>query len=335
MRYCINITSGALAGTLEDDDLRGEGRWERLVARGLISTGEQVGTPSLKWQGDAPNWIGYITDLSDCAYITIYGGLETLPRSARVYLFQFFSAPNAPIEEEIRTVMRFAGRSNVFLTHSYPSDGCFDRLPEDLRDRTALLPMPVPDVIANDPTENTVLFYPSRSLPPDSEALLRFIRQAMDRDSRLTFESITSTYYSEACELSWKHPLFCEIFDSVRARVTLHPSISHAEVQKIYARTRLVVCPCGYGGPPLESARCGLPVIALERDCSLYSAPYTAGFPELPRLGVGKSLIEMLERLLYDIHYARAVGNACRRYVAEHFSHAAFGRALDSIMART
>ena len=335
MTYVINITSGPLAGTLEDDDLHGEGRWERMVTRGLLSTGEPVGTPSPKWHGDSPNWIGHIEDLTGCTYITIYGGLETIPRSARVYLFQFFSAPNAPIEDEIRCVMSFAGRSNVFLTHSYPSDGCFDRLPDDLRDRAARLPMPVPDVTMGDPTENTVLFYPSRSLPPDSESVLRFVRRAMDRDSRLTFEAITGTYYTTACELSWNHPLFRDIFDSVRDRVTLHPSVSHAEMQKIYARTRLIVCPCGYGGPPLESARCGLPVIALERDCSLYTARYTPGFPDLPRIGAGESLVEILERLLYDIPYARRVGNACRRYVAENFSYAAFDRSLRGILART
>lgn len=335
MKYCINITSGTLAGTLEDDDLRGEGRWERMVARGLVNMNVPVGTRLPKWGGDSPNWIGHVKDFSDCAYITIYGGLNSFPSDAHAYLFQFFSAPNAPIEEEIRGVMARSGRRNVFLTHSYPSDGCFDRLSEDLRDRAAWLPVPVPDVSEGDPTANTVLFHPSRGLSPDSADVLWFVRRALDRDPRLTFEALAGTYYSEELELSWQHPLFREIFEDVRDRVTVHPPIGHAEVQRIYARARLVVCPCGYGGPPLESARCGLPVIALERDCSLYSAAYTPGFPELPRLRVHGNMVEILDRLLYDQPYARRVGDACRRHVAEHFSYAAFQRALRGILART
>lgn len=337
MRYCINITSGPLAGALEDDNLRGEGRWERLVARGLLSTGEPVGTPLPKWAGDSPNWIGHIEDLSDCAYLTIYGGLASIPRTARIYLLQFFSAPNEPIEEEIREVIRFAGHRNVWLTHSYQSDGCFDRLPEDLRDRAAWLPLPIPDVVDGDPTENSVLFFPSRNsthdFTEDGGETLRFVRRALQKDSRLTFEMVSGTADADSTQSIWAHPIFLEAFDDLRHRVTVYPQVGNTGMQKIYARTRLVVCASSYGGPPLESARFGIPVIARERDCSLYRAQYTPGFPELPRLHVDGSLAAILEKLLYDRDYARLVGNACRRYVAENFSLDAFRRALRGILA--
>lgn len=333
MRYCINITSGPLTGTLEDDNLRGEGRWERMMARGLLATGEPVGTPLPKWAGDSPNWIGHIENLSDCAYITIYGGLETLPRTARVYMLQFFSAPNEPIIEEFRKIIAFAGRHNVWLMHSYLSDGCFDNLPDDLRDRAAWWPLPVADPVDGDATEKTVLFNPSRYSLGITGEMVDFVRRALERDPRLTFEMVSGTYLSESAEAIWAHPVFAAAFDHLRHRVVVHPPLCGPEVQRIYARTRLVVCPSGYGGPPVESARYGIPVIALERDCSFYTARYTPGFPELPRLNVDGTLAEILDRLLYDTPYARRVGDACRRYVAEHFSYAAFARVLRRILS--
>lgn len=337
MKFCVNITSGALAGTLEDNDLRGEGRWERLVARGLLNAGHQVGTPQPKWGGDSAagdRWLGHIEDPHDSIYVTIYGGPSCLPQRARAYLLHFFSGPNAPIEAEFRELIARVGRNRVFFTSSYPSAGTFDKLAPDLRDRVAHLPMPVPDPTSGDPTDNTVLFYPSRLVDKDGPELLRFVRRALDKDASLTFEALATTYSTPACELRWEHPLFRSLFDGVRSRVTLHQSMSHAEVQKIYARTRLVVCSSGYGGPPLESARCGLPVVAYERDCSLYSAAYTPGFPQLPRLGGGRKLVDILERLLFNKSYAREVGDACRRYVAEHYSAAALGRAVQKIEER-
>lgn len=336
MKFCVNITSGPLAGTLEDDNLRGEGRWERQVARGLVRTGEPVGTPLPKWGGDSPNWIGHITDLSDCAYVTIYGGLERIPTGASAYLLQFFSVANAPIEEELRVLMGRVGRRHVFVTHSYPSDGC-DEIAEDLRDRVALLPPPIEDPVVGDATEKTVLFHPSRntmeSLFSDGGEMLRFVRRALLKNSRLTFETVSGTYdYSG--ERIWSQPGFEEALGDLRSRVTVHPALTGPRVGEVYARTRLVVCPSGYGGPPLESARYGVPVIAMERDCSLYSAPYTPGFPELPRLGVDGTLVSILERLLDDAEYARRVGDAGRRYVAEHYGQAAFERALGGILER-
>jgi hypothetical protein len=335
MKYCINITSGPLAGTLEDDDLRGEGRWERMVARGLINAGVQVGTPLQKWKGDAPNWIGAIEDLSDSVYITIYPGLVRLPRTARIYILQFFSPPDAAIHEEIRQIISFAGHRNVLITHSYPSDGAVNGLPEDLRDRTALLPVPVPPPIAGDATERTVLFHPSRhsfhSLFGDGGEILGFVRRALLRNSQLTFETVSGTYETNHAQLIREHPLFAAALGDLADRVTVHPPLGHREVQAIYARTRLVICPSGYGGPPIESARHGIPVVALERDCSLYSAPYTPGFAELPRLGAEQTLVAILDRLLYDSNYARRVGDAGRHYVAEHYGQAAFEAALKAI----
>ncbi len=337
MKFCINITSGPLLGALEDDDLRGEGRWERLIARGLVRTGELVGSRLSKWSGDTPNWVGQITDLSDCAYITIYGGLSSVPDGARVYLLQFFSVMNAPIAEEIRGIIARNPQSRVFVTHSYPSDGC-DQVAPDLRDRVALLPLPVADPMSGDPTTKTVLFHSSRdtlkSLTADGGEMLRFVRRALDRDASLTFETVSGPYETNDAQAIRAHPLFRAALDGIWDRVTVHPPLTAKEVQAIYARTRLVVCPSGYGGPPLESARYGIPVIALERDCSLYTAPYTPGFPELPRLNANGTLVEILTRLLYDTDYARRVGNACQRYVAEHYGQAAFERALRSLLDR-
>lgn len=340
MNVVVNLTSGPLAGTLEDDDLRGEGRWERRVIRGLLDCGFPVGSSLPKWGGDSPNWLGHITDLSDSVYLTIYGGSyppgelwNRLPR-ARAYIFQFFSAPDEPIEREFRQVIEYAGRNRVVLTHSYPSDRCWHRLASDLHDRTAWLPMPVPEVVAGDPTENTVLFYSSRNMTYDlrdnNTGALRWVRQALLRDPVLTFEAISARSATDPS--LWEHPVFSALFGDLRDRVTVHLSISYAEVQKIYARTRLVVCPSTYGGPPLESARYGIPVLASEHDCSLYSAPSTPGFPELPRVTGCNPIETHLERLLLDTPYARLVGEATRRYALDHFSNVAFGRAMNGIL---
>lgn len=333
-KFCINITSSPLKGALEDDNLRGEGRWERLVARGLLSTGEPVGTPQPKWAGDAVNWVGHIEDISECAYVAIYGGPEQ--PVAHTYLFQFFSAPNARIEGEIRDLMRRVGHRRVFLTQSYPSAQTYARLAEDLLDRTAWLPMPVPDPTDGDHTQNTVLFFPARniadSIKADNGEVLRFVRRALEKDERLTFECLSAC--NDPSEDLWAMPAFSSTLGHLRHRVAVHCGIEHRQVQEIYARSRLVVCPAGYGGPPLESARVGLPVIALERDCSLYSAPYTPAFWELPRLGDKRRLVDILDHLLYDPGYSRRVGDACRRYVAEKFSCTAYRQALRAVLER-
>lgn len=338
MKFCINITSGPLAGSLEDDDLRGEGRWERNIARGLLRTGVDVGTPLPKWAGDAANWVGQITDLSDSVYIAIYGGFTEMPRGARAYVIQFFSPPNAAIEDEIRAIMAREGHRNVFVSHSYPSDGCLTSLAPDLADRGVLLPVPGDAIVSGDPTTNHVLFHPARyslsSLVADGGVLMRWVRHALARDERLTFESVSGPNDANSREAILSHPLFDSILGDVHHRLVIYPSLTHPEVQHIYARTRLVVCPSGYGGPPLESARHGIPVVALERDCSLFSAPYTPGFPELPRIGADGSLTQVLERLLTDTDYARRVGDAGRRYTEQHFSADAFARALRGIVER-
>lgn len=305
------------------------------MARGLLSLGNLVGAPRPTWVGDSSCWIDSIEDISDCVYITIYGGLSSIQCSARVYFLQFFSVANAPIEEEILGLMARVGRNRVFITHSYPSDGC-DLVSMDLRDRVALLPTPVAEPVSGDSTEKTVLFHPSRntlhSLISDGGQMLNFVRRALRRDPCLTFETVSGTYESYNAQAIWALPSFRDAFDDLRSQVVVHPPLNYIEMQRVYARTRLVVCPSGYGGPPLESARHGIPVIALERDCSLFTATYTPGFPELPRLKADGTLVEILERLLYDPVYARCVGDAGRRYVAEHFGYAAFGRALHGIL---
>lgn len=336
VRFCVNITTAPLAGTLEDDDLRGEGRWERLITRGLLRAGFAVGATRAVWGGDSgtPLWQGEINDMSDCAYLGIYGGPP--PPGARIYMLQFFSVMDARIADEIRSLMAQVGRGNVFITHSYPSDGC-DNVPVDLRDRVARLPMPVFDPVASDAAEKTVLFNPSRNTLSSlfaGDGVLQWVRRALDRDPRLTFETVSGPYESNDASVMLAHPLFRDLFGDIMHRVTVHPPLHAAQVQDIYARTRLVVVASGYGGPPLESARYGIPVIALERDCSLFTAPFTPGFPELPRLRADGSLVEILDRLLADPSYARRVGDACRRYVGEHYSWLALGRAVRGILNR-
>ena len=338
VKWVVNITSAPLKGALEDDDLRGEGRWERLITRGLLRTGDPVGATRDVWGGDSgtPYWLGHVTNLSDCALVTIYGSLACAPDGAGLYLLQFFSVMNEPIANEIRGLMARNGRGRVFITHSYPSDGC-DEVPGDLRDRVALLPVPVGDVMGGDATQRTVHFSPSRNtmhdLFADGGAMLDFVRRALERDPRLSFEAVSGPYESNGRQAILDHPLM-RCLDGVRNRVAVHPPLTGAEVQVIYARTRLVVVPCGYGGPPIESARHGIPVIAQERDCSLFSAKCTPGFPELPRVGPDGSLVSILERLLYDTDYARRVGDAGRRYVSEHYSQVAFGQATQDILRR-
>jgi hypothetical protein len=336
----MNITSGPLAGTLEDDDLRGEGRWERLVTRGLLRSGWAIGSSAPKWGGDSgtPNWLGAMDDLSDAVYITIYGGYSTIPAGARAYILQFFSPPDATIENEIRAIMARAGHRNVFVTHSYPSDGCLARLPPDLADRGAWLPLPADHTCQNDAAEKFVLFCPSRNsihdMTADGGEMLRWVRSALARDSRLSFECVSGTYESNSRTAILANPIFHAALGDVHHRITIHPPIGAPAVQAIYARTRLVVVPSGYGGPPLESARWGIPVIGAYRDCSLYSAPHTPGFPELPRVGADGSLAAILDRLLWNVEYARNVGNAGRKYVEQNFSAAAIDRAMCGIVAR-
>lgn len=273
MRYTVDIQTRA-EGSLEGDNLKGERRWERQAARALLDAGREVGSVSDSWaRPDSPRWQGACGWAGRTLITQADPGNVRYKPGAAFFLSNVFCGLDTHAEGEIYNAIRDMGRERVFLTHSFQVHVALKRLPAELHDRIRWLPAPaVPRVRRDiDTFANRTLLWSARAIsfrmnnPLQSIInLLDWIRETLRADPGLTFEVLASEERMDQAAADayvWGFPTFAAALSDVRSQVKIHPSISWAAVQDVFARTKLVVNdPTAFGGPPIEAASLGIPV---------------------------------------------------------------------------
>ncbi len=373
MKFCVDIQTRA-PGALEDDNLKGERRWERQAARALLNAGRQVGSIHDSWGSpDTSLWLGRIGNLSGHTLITQAdpGNVRYKP-GAEAFVSNVFCGLAPEAEAEVYRAVSEMGRERVFLTHSFQVHVALKRLPEDLHDRIRWLPAPAVPCVRRDidTFKNKMFLWSARAISfrminplPSILNLLEWIRGCLKADPELRFEVLASEErmnQDEADRYVWGFPPFAAAFQDVRSQVTIHPSISWSEVQKIFARTKLIVNdPTAFGGPPIEAASFGIPVPGVPCSSFHTTTPDEAlwreakgyidlrpAFPEFVsvgdnyRGGGGRcglvdpcTLVDILDQWNKDGDEYRRIGEGYRSFVEKTYTYAAFVRHLDAILA--
>lgn len=282
MKYAVDILTKA-AGALEDDNLKGERRWERQAARALLDAGREVGAPRDSWdRPDTSRWLGTVGDLSGHALVTQADpGTVRYRPGAEAFITNIFSGMIDSGEAEIRRAVQEMGRERVALTHGFQVHVPPKRLPPDLHDLIHWLPVPaVPRVhFDHEPFANKTLLWAARAISfrminpiPSILSLLDWIRETLRADPGLIFEVMACEErmsQEEADRYVWGFRAFEEAFRDMKSQIRIHPSIGWSDVQTIFARTKLMVNdPTAFGGPPIEAASFGIPVAGTA--CSLF-----------------------------------------------------------------
>lgn len=355
MKYCVDIREAA-SGSLEGDNLHGEQRWERQVARALLDSGREVGAVRNVWGNpDTTLWRGEIRDLRGHTLISYADPGTTRYRpGADVFITNVFCGLTDTAEREIRQAISDMGRNRVALTHSFQVHVALKRLPPDLHDLIRWLPVPaVPHVHwDNDPFPKKVLLWSARAIhfrliQPHQTIidLLDWIRARLVEDPEMRFEVLASEMglnQSAAEKWVWGFPPFEAAFKDVRSQVVIHPSLSWSQVQAVFSRTKMCVNdPTAFGGPPLEAASFGIPVacpvigLFSDADASAPEPAYTAtaAFPEMTVWGgVGSpDYVDQLDKWFHDRDAFHSAGKAYREYVDRTYTYAAFVRHLDAL----
>jgi hypothetical protein len=293
VKYAVDILTKA-EGSLEDDNLKGERRWERQAARALLDAGREVGAPRDSWdRPDTSRWLGTVGDLSGYALIT-HGdpGTVRYRPGAEAFISNVFCGLTAEAEAEIRRAVAELGRRRVALTHSFQLNVALKRLPPDLHDLIHWVPVPAVASVNwdSDPFNNKVLLWSTRAIsfrlirPLQSILdLLDWIRQRLVEDRDLRFEVLASEErmnQEEADRWVWGFPAFEEAFRDVRGQVVIHPSIHWSEVQKVFSRTKMIVNdPVAFGGPAIEAASFGIPFVGRAFSSFHVTDPASARWP--------------------------------------------------------
>lgn len=361
MKYCVDILAKA-TGSFEDDNLKGERRWERQAARALLDAGRLVGSIRDAWaRPDTPLWTGIIENLSDHVLLTQADpGNVRYCKGADAFVSNVFCGLTSEAEAEIRRAVAEMGRSRIALTHSFQVHCALKRLPEDLHDLIHWLPVPaVPRVRRDiDTFLNKTFLWSARAINfrlnnilPHIVRLLDWIRDCLDTDSSLRFEVLAGEEgmgQTEADRWVWGFPPFEAAFLDVREQVKIHPSIAWSEVMKIYERTKLVVNdPTAFGGPPIEAASFGIPMTGVPCSSFHTTTPRKAKWPNAPEYnGIpvpafsgfvetgsanSLSLVDLLDRWHKDEGEYHRVGDAYRTFVEETYTYASFVRHLDAL----
>src|SRR3990167_4967854 len=132
--YCVDIQAHA-AGALEGDNLRGERRWERQVARALLDAGRRVGSIGQAWgRPDTPLWDGEVRSLSGRVLIAHADPNSVRYRpGAEAFVSNVFCGLGEAAEQEIRHAVADMGRTKVALTRSFQTNSTVTRIPQDLQ----------------------------------------------------------------------------------------------------------------------------------------------------------------------------------------------------------
>ena len=99
MKYLFYITAPIIT-KIEDDDLRGEPRWERNVLSACLKSGCQVHTSHPVWQSDLPIPVNFYDGFNedwakDSLSMTHGSGVYTnIFRPAKYYIVHYFNTPS-------------------------------------------------------------------------------------------------------------------------------------------------------------------------------------------------------------------------------------------------
>ena len=375
MKYVVDILTPACA-SLESDNLKGERRWERQAARALLDAGRQVGSarPNIWARPDVPNWTGHVDNLTGHTLITQAdpGSVRYRP-GASFFLTNVFCGLTDAAEAEIRRAIAEMGRERVFLTHSFQLNVALKRLPGDLHDRIRWLPVPaVPSVHWDaDPFTNKLFLWSARAIsfklirPLQTIIdLLDWIRGCLKEDPELRFEVMAAEdnlqQPADAERYVWSFPVFEQAFRDVRSQVKIHPSLPWDEVQRIVARAKLIVNdPTAFGGPPIEAASYGIPVVGTNFSSFHTTDPATARWPGAVDAGMvwpafkefvcvngtalgwggassvttGYPLTDHLDLWHRDPDAYRKAGAGYRQFVHDTYTYDVFVKKLDEMIA--
>lgn len=362
MRYIVDMRETA-NGSLDDDNLKGERRWERHVIGALLSAGRQVASSHADWtRPSTALWQGVTGDFFGAVFIA-----EADPEHVRyrsrpdAFISNAFSVMTPNAEAEIRGAISELGRQRVVLTHSFPAHIPQKRLSPDLHDLIRWLPAPAVPYVHWDYNgfAQKTLLWSGRAIhlylmPPVFKPvtdLLDWIRACLLADRELTFEILLGEErvdQAAADHWVWRFPAFETVFRDLRNRVVVHTSRTWQEVQAIYARTKLCVnAAMKFGGPPIEAASFGIPVAGTSTvsvfhmaDASAAEPSHTAtpAFPEYVAVSEDSGnhrLVDQLDLWYRDEVEYRRIGNAYRKFVDETYTYAAFVRYFDALPAFT
>lgn len=355
MKYVVDMRETA-NGSLDDDNLKGERRWERHVIGALLSAGHPVASSHADWtRPDIPLWQGVTSDFAGAVLL-----VEADPEHIRfrgepdAFISNAFSVMTPSAEAEIRHAISKLGRERVILTHSFPAHVPQKRLSSDLHDRIRWLPVPaVPYVHRDyDGFAQKTLLWSGRAIhlylmPPVFQPmldLLDWIRTCLLEDHELIFEILLGEERVDQAAANhwvWRFPAFETAFHDLRGRVVVHTSRSWREVQAAYARTKLCVnAAIKFGGPPIEAASFGIPVAGTATVSVFHTADTNApepsltatpAFPEYTAVGEGHRLVDRLDVWLHNATEYHRVGDAYREFVDKTYTYAAFLRHLDAL----
>lgn len=339
MKYVVDMRETA-NGALDDDNLKGERRWERHVVSALLGAGRQVASSHANWtRPSTPLWQGVTDDFSGAALIT-----EADPDHVRyrgrpdAFVSNAFSVMTPSAEAEIRHAIADLGRRRVVLTHSFQAHVPQKRLPPDLHDLIRWLPVPaVPHVHwDHDGFFNKTLLWSGRAIhlylmPPVFKPvldLLDWIRGCLQEDHGLTFEILLGEErvdQTTADNWVWRFPAFEQAFRDLRDRVVVHTSRSWREVQEVYARTKLCVnAGMMFGGPPIEAASFGIPVAGTASVSVFHTAdaaaaePSLTALPAFPEYVAADSGAEVAGTVSVSVFRAAVAGFSNNRRLVDH-----------------
>jgi len=357
MKYLLNLSIN-IAGNLDTENLRGEGRWEYNTLNALVTHGGTgVHTtrnccmpgferPESLYDGMNEEWLDESILLVHSAGRSLF--IET--DKAKAYAIQVFEPHSGQAKEDF---LNYLKQDRIVATTASLNPWIYNQLTvaygaENVYHMAGAMVPYVDDEVDNFRKPNVTWAYRNfhtfaEEHPDDMAVLLGYLEQCLVNEPEMRIAILIglwptdrfTTHPDKQKVRDWvlSFPVM-QRFKHLWPRIDTHINLHWNEVLSLFSETRYVISPGGpLGGAPFEAAMFGIPTIVSQQANAFMTLESGKLFPELltAPIAIQGAFIQTIDRLQNDHEFYRTTGNAYRTYVKNNATFEAYAKQMNKI----